>query len=184
MPALATVRAALSDRAIDVTPLPAERRRKKLLVAIWIDADRAGMHRRDGRCDRHAGRRSRPSPKAPCAARSRSSGASPARRVLRVSGYLPARILKDRVRSATAQGSGHDNAEAGAENAAGDRRFTAFAEPIARRIGFNHFRANRLRRWRQACRMVVEPLRGRNAKEEALIEMAERLGLGLRTRSL
>jgi phosphoserine phosphatase len=58
--------------------------------------------------------------------------------------------------------------------------FTAFAEPIARRLGFDEMRANRLlARDGVLTGEVAEPILGREAKAEALREAAQRLGLGL-----
>ena len=56
--------------------------------------------------------------------------------------------------------------------------FTAFAEPIGRSIGFHEHRANSL--LSEADRftgLLAEPILGREAKEEALLEFAARLGL-------
>ena len=56
--------------------------------------------------------------------------------------------------------------------------FTAFAEPIGRNIGFHEYRANSL--LSEADRftgLLAEPILGREAKEEALLEFAARLGL-------
>lgn len=57
--------------------------------------------------------------------------------------------------------------------------FTAFAGPIARRLGFDEARANTLlfENGRLTGR-VAEPILGRTAKMEALAETARRLGIG------
>jgi phosphoserine phosphatase len=57
--------------------------------------------------------------------------------------------------------------------------FTAFADPIARRLGFDEARANTLivEDGRLTGR-VAEPILGRTAKMEALAESAARLGIG------
>ena len=56
--------------------------------------------------------------------------------------------------------------------------FTAFAEPIGRSIGFDEHRANTLlSEAERFTGLVAEPILGREAKEEALLEFAARLGL-------
>lgn len=56
--------------------------------------------------------------------------------------------------------------------------FTAFAEPIGKRIGFHEYRANRLEAaGGRFTGVVAEPILGRHAKEDALVELSARLGL-------
>ncbi len=56
--------------------------------------------------------------------------------------------------------------------------FTAFVEPIGRRIGFEETRANVLvSEAGTFTGLVVEPVLGAEAKEEALMELTQRLGL-------
>lgn len=56
--------------------------------------------------------------------------------------------------------------------------FTAFVEPIGRRIGFEETRANMLvSEAGTFTGLVVEPVLGAEAKEAALVELTQRLGL-------
>jgi phosphoserine phosphatase len=56
--------------------------------------------------------------------------------------------------------------------------FTAFAEPIARQIGFHEHRANSLaHEGGRFTGLVSEPVLGSGAKEEVLLELRDQLGL-------
>jgi phosphoserine phosphatase len=67
---------------------------------------------------------------------------------------------------------------AGAYTALVSGGFTAFVEPIGRRIGFQETRANVLVSEAGAFSgLVVEPVLGAEAKERTLVELTQRLGL-------
>jgi len=58
--------------------------------------------------------------------------------------------------------------------------FTLFAGPIADRLGFDEFRANvLLAKGGRLTGAVIEPVLGREAKEETLLRLSQQLGLGL-----
>ncbi len=179
---LAAARAALAGRPVDVNVLPAAFRRKRLLVADMdstlieqecIDelAGAIGVREEVGAITERAMRG--------------EIEFEPAlrQRVGLLKGLateIVAGLLKERIAIMPGAALLVATMRAhGAYTALVSGGFTAFAEPIARRIGFDEHRANTLVAEAGAFTgFVAEPVLGRAAKEEALLELTDRLKLG------
>jgi phosphoserine phosphatase len=180
-PARSAVRAALAGRPLDVNVLPREMRRKRLLLAdmdstlieqecldelaaeVGLRAEVAAITERAMRGDIEF---------------------EPAlrERVALLAGLstsVATAILGERIRirpgAALLVGTMRAH---GAHTMLISGGFTAFAEPLGKRIGFHEHRANRLEFASGTFTgIVAEPILGRHATEEALDELTERLGL-------
>jgi phosphoserine phosphatase len=181
--ALAAARAALRDRPIDVNIVPAAVRRKRLLVAD-MDSTLIEQECIDELASEIGARA------AVAAITERAMRGEIAfepalkERVALFAGLsvdVAGRLLAERITlmpgalvlvSTMRAGGAHTALVSGG--------FTAFAEPIGRRLGFHEHRANELMIEAGAFTgLVAEPVLGRAAKEEALADLAARLELDL-----
>jgi phosphoserine phosphatase len=172
---------AFADRPIDVNVLASTYRRKKLLVA---DMD-STMIRQEciDELAAELGLRTEVAAITERAMRGETAFAPALRERVALLKGLPdaivAKILAERIEVmpgaltliATMR-------RAGAHTALVSGGFTAFVEPIAQKIGFHETRANVLLSEAETFTgLVAEPILGAESKEEALAELALRLGL-------
>jgi phosphoserine phosphatase len=179
--AVAAARAALVGRPVDVNAVPAELRRKRLLVA---DMDSTLIEQE---ClDELAAEIGIGHQVAAITERAMRGEIAfePAlrERVAMLKGLatsVAAKVLAERI--ALMPGAATLVAtmrKAGAHTALVSGGFTLFTEPVAAALGFDEHRANALLFEAEAFTgLVAEPILGRAAKEEALIELAGRLRL-------
>ena len=174
-------RAALADRPLDVNVVAAESRRKKLLLAD-MDSTMIGQECID-ELAAELGLRDKVAAITERAMRGEIAFAPALRERVALLEGLPVdvvdKVLAERIRTTpgarTLVATMHN---AGAHTTLVSGGFTAFVEPVARRIGFDDSRANTL--LAESGRFlgrVAEPILGAEAKEATLQELAARLAL-------
>ena len=178
---LAAVRAAFANRPVDVNVVPAEFRRKRLLVAD-MDSTLIEQECIDELAER-IGARDEVAAITAQAMRGEIAFEPALRgRVALLKGLsteVAASLLRERI--SVMPGAtvlvGTMRAH-GAYTALVSGGFTSFAGPIARRVGFDEHRANTLLEEAGAFTgLVAEPVLGSTAKEDALRELTARLDL-------
>jgi phosphoserine phosphatase len=175
------VRAALRDRPIDVNVLPAASRRKRLLIA---DMD-STMIRQECIDELAAtiGRRAEIAAITESAMRGEIAFEPALRkRVALFKGLstdVVARVLAEKIEiTPGAKTLIATMRAAGAHTALVSGGFSSFVEPVSRKIGFHETRANILLHDAGSFTgFVAEPILGSDAKVNALLELAARLGL-------
>jgi phosphoserine phosphatase len=180
---LEAARSALSDRPVDVNVVPAVSRRKRLLVA---DMD-STLIEQECIDEMAAEIGAKPAVAAITERAMRGEIAfEPAlrERVALFAGLradIAMRVLAERITiTPGAAVLVATMRAAGAHTALVSGGFTVFAEPIGRRLGFDEQRANKLLIQDGAFTgLVAEPVLGRAAKVDALLEMTRRLGIGI-----
>jgi phosphoserine phosphatase len=179
--ALAAARAALSGEPVDVNVVPAAKRRKKLLLAD-MDSTLIGQECIDELAS-EIGMRDKVAAITERAMRGEIEFEPALRERVALLKGMPAevvaRVLATRITlmpgAAVAVATMR---AAGAHTALVSGGFTLFTGDIARRLGFHEHRANTLLVKAGAFTgMVAEPVLGRDAKENALAELADSLGL-------
>ncbi len=172
---------ALSGMPVDVNALPAEARRKKLLLAD-MDSTMIGQECID-ELAAELGLRDKVAAITERAMHGEIAFAPALRERVALLRGLPVAVvdtvLKERiVVTPGARTLVATMRAAGARAMLVSGGFTAFVEPVARRIGFDETRANTLLiDGEHFTGAVTEPILGAEAKESALSELSERLGL-------
>jgi phosphoserine phosphatase len=178
---LAAVRAALTGRPFDANVLPAEFRRKRLLVAD-MDSTLIEQECIDELADA-VGIRDQVAAITERAMRGEIDFEPALRERVALLAGLATEVVADLLAERIAIMPGASLLVAtmrahGAYTALVSGGFTAFAGPVAERIGFHEHRANTLLSEAGAFTgFVAEPVLGRAAKVEALIELTDRLKL-------
>jgi phosphoserine phosphatase len=180
---LAAARETFAGRAMDVNVLPADNRRKKLLVAD-MDSTMIGQECID-ELAAEIGLRSRVAAITESAMRGEIAFEPALRERVALFKGLPLETVRKVLagRIAVMPGAATLVATmrtAGAHTLLVTGGFSIFAEPVARAIGFDGWRANTLASAAgKLTGRVEEPILGRSAKEDALVETAARLRLAL-----
>ncbi len=180
--ALAAARAALAGEPVDVNAMPAAKRRKKLLIAD-MDSTLIGQECIDELAS-EIGMRDAVAAITERAMRGEIAFEPALRERVALLKGMPAEVVAKVLATRITLTPGAAVAvatmrAAGAHTALVSGGFTLFTGDIARRLGFHEHRANTLLVENgRFTGMVAAPVLGREAKENALAELAEALGLG------
>jgi phosphoserine phosphatase len=173
--------AAFAGRSIDVNAIPAEARRKKLLLAD-MDSTMIGQECID-ELAAELGLRDKVAAITERAMRGEIAFAPALRERVALLKGLPATVVDKVLRTRITVTPGARTLvttmrAAGAHTTLVSGGFTAFVEPVARRIGFDDTRANTLLAEAELFTgEVAEPILGGEAKERALAELSAQLRL-------
>ncbi len=177
----ADIRAAVGSAPVDVVVQKAQGRRKRLFVAD-MDSTMIAQECVDELAD-FVGEKARVAAITERAMRGEIEFAPALRERVALLAGLPASVVDEVIATRITLSPGAQTLvrtmrRAGAHTCLVSGGFTAFTEPIAKRIGFNEHRGNRLLvEGGRFIGAVAEPILGRDAKLLALRELRERFGL-------